>query len=135
MRLLSILTIVIAGLVSMPARADVTSDAQAIIRSQTDAFERGDATTAWSYASPAIQGIFGQADLFMGMVKQSYPPIVRHKSFEFGKTRIDGDSVEQDVRIVDDEGVPWEALYMLAKQPDGGWKITGCTLKAVGQAA
>lgn len=134
MRALAILIAVFVGLAS-PVRADDTADAQTIIRAQVDAFIRGDAAAAYSHAARGIRGVFTQADVFMGMVTKNYPPIVRHKSFEFGKAEASGDIVAQSVRIVDDEGVPWQALYTLEKQPDGNWKITGCTLQKIGEAA
>lgn len=134
MRALAILIVLCVGLAA-PARADDTIDAQTIIRSQVEAFIRGDAATAYSYAAPGIRGVFTQADVFMGMVTKNYPPVVRHKSFEFGKGQALGDIVAQAVRIIDDEGVPWQALYTLEKQPDGSWKITGCSLQKVGEAA
>ncbi len=134
MRALALLIALFIGFVS-PARADDAADAQTIIRSQVEAFIRGDAAAAYSHAAPGIRGVFTEADVFMAMVTQNYPPIVRHKSFEFGKAEASSGIVAQSVRIVDDEGVPWQALYTLEKQPDGSWKITGCTLQKVGEAA
>jgi len=43
-------------------------------------------------------------------------------------------TIEQKVRIVDADGVPWDALYTLEPQPDGSLKISGCMLLKVGQA-
>jgi hypothetical protein len=70
----------------------------------------------------------------MAMVRNKYAPVYRHKSFEFGAAREVGGQIQQDVHIVDTEGVPWEALYTLEPQPDGSLKIVGCVLKVVGQA-
>ena len=47
---------------------DDVAAAQSIIRAQVDAFGRDDAATAYSYAAPAIQSIFPQADIFLSMV-------------------------------------------------------------------
>ncbi|MFZ5732470.1 MAG: DUF4864 domain-containing protein [Pseudomonadota bacterium] len=134
MRALVILIALFVGLAA-PAHADDTTAAQTIIRAQVDAFIRGDAAAAYSHAAPGIRGVFTQADVFVEMVAKNYPPIIRHKSFEFGKAEALSGGVAQAVRIVDDEGVPWQALYTLEKQPDGSWKITGCTLQKVGEAA
>ena len=121
--------------ISAPARAaDDVAAAQKVIRSQVEAFGRDDAAAAYSHASPAIQEMFPQPDIFMAMVRGSYAPVYRHKSFEFGEARASDGRIVQRVRIVDDEGVPWEALYTLEQQPDGGLKITGCTLLKAGQA-
>ena len=50
------------------------------------------------------------------MVQQAYPPIHRHKSFEFGEARADGGRIAQRVHIVDDNGEAWEAMYTLEQQ-------------------
>ena len=119
-----------------PARAaDDVAAAQGVIRSQVEAFSRDDAAAAYSHAAPAIQEIFPQADIFMSMVRNSYAPIYRHKSFDFGETRVSDGTIAQRVHIVDADGIPWEALYTLELQPDGSVKITGCVLLRAGQAA
>ena len=134
MRALLLLIAVLIGM-SAPARAaDDVAAAQSVIRSQVEALGRDDAATAYSHAAPAIQEIFPQADFFMAMVRGSYPPIYRHKSFEFGEARVADGRIAQRVHIVDAEGVPWEALYTLERQPDGSLKITGCSLLKAGQA-
>jgi len=115
--------------------ADDVAAAQTVIRSQVEAFSHDDAAAAYSYASPAIQDMFPQADLFLGMVQHSYTPVYRHKSFEFGEARVASGKIAQLVRIVDAEGVPWEALYTLEQEPDGSFKISGCVLIKAGQGA
>ena len=117
-----------------PARAaDDVAAAQGVIRSQVEAFSRDDAATAYSHAAPAIQEIFPQADIFMSMVRNSYAPVYRHKSFDFGEARVADGTIVQRVHIVDAEGIAWEALYTLELQPDGSMKITGCVLLKAGQ--
>jgi hypothetical protein len=118
-----------------PARADDVATAQSIIRAQEQAFGRDDAAAAYSHAAPEIRQLFPQADIFMQMVQQGYPPVYRHKSFEFGEARASDGRVAQRVHIVDANGEAWEALYTLEQQPDGTLKITGCSLLKAGQAA
>ena len=117
-----------------PARAADVAAAQDVIRSQEQAFARNDASAAYSYAAPAIQEIFGHAEIFMQMVQQGYPPVYRHKSFEFGEGRAANGHIAQRVHIIDANGEAWEALYTLERQGDGSLKITGCTLLKAGQA-
>jgi hypothetical protein len=133
MRALALLVVFLIGLAS-PAFADDVAAAQGVIRAQEQAFGRGDAAAAYSHAAPAIQQIFPQADIFLQMVQQAYPPVYRHKSFEFGEARAAGGQIAQRVHIVDDNGEAWEALYTLEQQPDGSLKITGCSLLKAGQA-
>lgn len=121
-------------LCAAPARADDVANAQAAIRAQEQAFSRGDAAAAYSYASPAIKRLFPQADTFMAMVQNAYAPVWRHKSFEFGEARTEGNWVAQRVHIVDQDGEAWEAMYTLEQQADGSWEITGCSLLKAGQS-
>jgi Domain of unknown function (DUF4864) len=126
--------LLVALLIAAPAHAaDDVAAAQTIIRSQVEALGRNDADTAYSYAAPGIKGIFPQADIFLSMVQQSYAPVYRHKSFEFGEARAADGKIAQRVHIVDADGVPWEALYTLEQQPDGSVKISGCSLLKAGQ--
>ena len=120
---------------SLPARAADVAAAQSVIRAQEQAFARGDAAAAWSHAAPAIREVFPHAEIFMQMVRQAYPPVYRHRSFEFGEAKVSGGHVAQRVQIVDDDGEAWEALYTLEQQPDGSLKITGCSLLKAGQSA
>jgi hypothetical protein len=117
-----------------PACADDVANAQAVVRAQEQAFGRSDAAAAYSYAAPAIKQLFPRPDIFMAMVQNSYAPIWRHKSFEFGEARIEGKWVAQRVHIVDSDGEAWEAMYTLEQDADGGWEITGCSLLKAGQS-
>ena len=133
MRALVLLAALVLGLAAPARAADDVATAQGIIRSQVEAFSRDDAATAYSYAAPAIQNMFPQADIFLGMVQRNYAPVYRHKSFEFGEARAVDGKIAQAVHIVDADGVPWEALYTLEQQPDGSVKISGCVLLKAGQ--
>ena len=120
---------------ALPASADDdVAAAQGVIRAQEQAFGRDDAAAAYSHAAPAIKQIFPQAEIFIMMVQQSYPPVYRHRSFEFGEARAAGGQIAQRVHIVDANGEAWEALYTLEQQPDGSLKITGCSLLKAGQS-
>jgi len=133
MRALALLVVFLIGLGS-PAFADDVAAAQSVIRAQEQAFGRDDSAAAYSHAAPSIQQIFPEADIFMQMVRQAYPPVYRHKSFEFGEARAADGQIAQRVHIVDANGEAWEALYTLEQQPDGSLKITGCSLLKAGQA-
>ena len=123
-------------IVSSPViAADDVATAQSIIRSQLDAMDRDDAASAYSFASPDIRRMFQEADSFMTMVRRNYAAVYRHKSFEFGDSRAQGGIVVQEVKIVDANGVPWQAFYTLEQQPDGSVKITGCSIAAIGSPA
>ncbi len=103
-------------------------DVQAIINSQLDAFAHDDAQGAYAFAAPGVQDKFPSADAFLAMVKQTYPPVYRHRSVQFGKQTRDGDQIEQGVVFLDADNVVWGGVYTLGHQADGGWKITGCVI-------
>jgi len=128
--LLFLLAVVLSPLCAL---ADDVAAAQGIIRAQEQAFVRDDATAAYSYAAPAIKEIFPAPDIFMSMVQNGYAPVYRHKSFEFGDSKTEGNWIAQRVHIVDANGEAWEALYTLEQQADGSYKITGCSLLKAGQ--
>lgn len=134
MRALILLVVFLIGLSAPACAADNVATAQTVIRSQEQAFSRDDAATAYSYAAPAIQGVFPDAETFMAMVRRSYAPVYRHKSFEFGEARAAEGKIAQRVHIIDVDGVLWQALYTLELQPDGSLKISGCVLLKAGQA-
>jgi hypothetical protein len=135
MRVLILLAALLIGLGAPACAADDVAAAQSVIRSQEQAFSRDDPAAAYSHAAPAIQGIFPDAETFMAMVRSSYAPVYRHKSFEFGEARVADGKIAQRVHIIDADGVPWEALYTLERQPDGSVKISGCVLLKAGEAA
>jgi hypothetical protein len=134
MRTVALLLIAFLALVPPVRAGDEVAAAQSAIRSQEQAFSRDDAAAAYSFAAPAIQQLFPRPEIFMDMVQNSYAPVYRHKSFEFGEGRMEGNWVAQRVHIVDANGEPWEALYTLEQQSDGSFKITGCSLLKAGQA-
>ena len=134
MRAIILLLVAGIGLLAPALAADDIVAAQNVIRSQEQAFLRDDAAAAYSFAAPAIKRIFPNADIFMSMVQSGYAPVYRHRSFEFGEARAEGEWVAQRVHIVDQDGQGWEALYTLEQQADGSFKITGCTLLKAGDS-
>ena len=133
MRIAALLVALSIALSATPAFADDVATAQGVIRAQEQAFVRDDAAAAYSYAAPAIREIFPAPDIFMSMVQNGYAPVYRHKSFEFGESKSEGNWISQHVHIVDANGEAWEALYTLEQQPDGSYKITGCSLLKPGR--
>jgi len=134
MRAVALLLITFLALSPDAGAGDDVAAAQNVIRSQEQAFSRDDAAAAYSFAAPAIRQLFPRAEIFMDMVQNSYAPVYRHKSFEFGEARTEGNWVAQRVHIVDANGEPWDALYTLEQQSDGSLKITGCSLLKAGEA-
>ena len=133
MRVSAWLAALLLAFASPAGAGDEVAAARAVISAQAEAFSHDDAASAYSYAAPAIHGLFPQADTFMSMVQNSYAPVYRHRGFEFGEARVEGNWIAQRVHIVDANGDAWEALYTLEQQSDGSFKITGCSLLKAGQ--
>lgn len=105
--------------------------AQATIDSQLKALKADDGALAYSYAAPGIKRIFPTVESFMDMVTSGYQPVRNPRSYAFGKAaEPSGTSVVQQVLIVGPDGKDYEAVYTLERQPDGTFKITGCSLRA-----
>ena len=109
---------------------------QRIISEQITAFRADNGLAAYSYAAPAIKRIFPSPEVFMEMVRQGYRPVYRPRRFEFGDVteEVQGRPTQQ-VTIIDENGKAWSALYVFERQPDGSWKIIGCSLvQSAGEA-
>jgi hypothetical protein len=118
------------SLFAAPARAAETAapEARALIERQLDAFAHDDAEGAYALAAPGIKAIFTDSETFLTMVREKYAPVYRHHSVEFGAVAEDGDKIEQALTIVDEDNNVWNAIYYLARQPDGTWRTNGCVL-------
>jgi len=101
-----------------------------VIQGQLDAFRRDDGAAAFGYASPMIQGMFGQPGVFMEMVRQGYPPVYRPRVFDFREIVELNGEIAQKVHVVGPDGRPVTAVYPMTQLPDGSWRINGCYLLA-----
>jgi ketosteroid isomerase-like protein len=110
------------------AQESTAARSRAIIEQQFDAFARDDAEAAYALADPAIKEMFVDADHFMAMVRDSYQPVYRHRSVEFGDFAELGDEASLKATLVDNDNVVWTALYSLRRQANGDWLISGCVL-------
>lgn len=102
---------------------------QQVIRDQMAAFGRDDATAAFGFAAPNIQGMFGHdPEQFLSMVRNSYQPVYRPRSTQFGVAETVQGQIVQHVEVEGPDGVTHTALYMMEQEPDGSWRIAGCVL-------
>lgn len=127
-----------AGLVraetSLPSAAD-QDEIRGVISEQIDAFRRDDGAAAFAFASPQIQTLFGDPERFMVMVRKGYPSVYRPRSVEFQPMRVNGGRLVQPVLVIGPDGVPVMALYVMQQQPDGLWRIDGCTIAVLSDKA
>ena len=125
--------VLVLSLAPAAPRADelAAGDAAAIkqvIADQLAAFQRDDAAGAYAFAAPGIKTIFPTPDVFMSMVKQAYQPVYRPREVEFRELKSEGNVISQDVFLIGPDGQPVIAHYTMERQPDGSWKIDGCSL-------
>lgn len=119
---------------TVPLRAESLTAAdeaafRAVISDQIAAFRADDGARAYSHAAPVIRQIFPDPERFMGMVRQGYQPVYRPQSFSFGKAALSASGrPTQRVTIVGPDGLSYEAIYTMERQPDGTWQISGCAI-------
>jgi hypothetical protein len=116
---------------AMPAAAqdDGAADAaqwQAAITGQVEAFRKGDAPGALSFAGAEFKQGFADPRAFvMAIISWGYEPIVTSRSHSFGPYKMTTpDEVMQDVKFVGADQLLYEAIYQLEHEPDG-WRIHG----------
>jgi len=113
-----------------PPDATDSASIRAVIDSQIAAFRRDDGEAAFGYAAPTIQRMFGTVDHFMAMVRGGYQPVYRPQTYRFGTLTVMDDVIVQKVHIVGPDGSAVTAFYIMEQQPDGTWRIAGCSLGA-----
>ena len=123
----------VAALLATSAQAQEISHSdalaiRAVITEQLDAFRRDDGERAFSLATSEIQAKFGSPEVFMEMVRTGYPVVYRPGWVHFAEPEILEGIVVQPVRMTDEEGRAWIAVYPMQRQSDGGWRIDGCEL-------
>ena len=106
---------------------------RSIIQAQIDAFLADDAETAFSFASPDIQALFGNPANFMTMVKTGYQAVYRPQAVFFQDVQSVRGEIIQQVLIIDQANQSVMATYPMERQDDGSWRINGCFLAPVNQ--
>ena len=102
------------------------SSMQRVIERQLDAFARGDATTAYAQASPLIQAMFPNQDIFMTMVRQGYGALISPAQVDFLGVEETADGPVFGVKIYARDGSLWLAAYQMVLENPEDWRINGC---------
>ena len=105
---------------------------KAVITSQLEAFKTNNDAAAYSYAAPKVTQLFPNPQIFMQMVQRGYAPVYRNEKYSFGPTVNDQfGRPTQHVTIRTADGKAYVAIYAMEKEPDGTWKISGCSLAEI----
>lgn len=100
---------------------------EATIDAQIEAFLADDFAKAFTYASPSIQGLFGNSENFGRMVRQGYPMVWRPGDVQFLELRDEGGLLWQKVMIRDQAGGLHVLDYQMIRTGEG-WRINGVYL-------
>ncbi|EEE37034.1 hypothetical protein RKLH11_869 [Rhodobacteraceae bacterium KLH11] len=103
------------------------AEIEANISAQIQAFRADDFATAFTFASPNIQRLFGDPDNFGAMVRNGYPMVWRPAEVRFLELRDVAGNLWQKVMITDGEGRVHLLDYQMIQQ-EGRWKINGVQL-------
>jgi hypothetical protein len=116
-----------------PSRAAVSQLVQQVVQQQLQALASQDAMQAFALADTDLRTQFGSADAFLATVRTQYPMLMHSSSVLFFKPQTNGTSALQKVRMSDDEGSSWTLTYLLNRQQDNQWRISGCVVTPEGR--
>ncbi|WP_035250616.1 DUF4864 domain-containing protein [Actibacterium atlanticum] len=125
MRYLLLPALIMAG-PTVAQEADLSAPQQ-IITDQIAAFASQDAEAAFVFASPMIQGLFGNPTNFGEMVRNGYPMVWFAQDLQFLEVTPIPGGLRQRVMITDPQGRLHLLAYDLVRLPQG-WRINGVQL-------
>jgi hypothetical protein len=102
-------------------------DIRSTIGSQIEAFQADDFETAFEFASPDLQRLFGNSENFRSMVTNGYPMVSQPAEVRYLELAEIGGSFFQKVLIKDQKGVVHILGYRML-ETEMGWKISGVQL-------
>ena len=118
-----VLVTLVALVLALPVRAQ-NSDVVGVITSQIEAFQNDDFETAFTYASPFIQGVFRTPEQFGQMVRRGYPMVWRPADVQFLEQRNTDGFIYQKVLFKDAAGGLTVLEYEMLKVGET-WQING----------
>jgi hypothetical protein len=116
-----------------PNRTATTQLVQQVVQQQMRALATQDAMQAFALADADLRLQFGTADAFLATVREQYPMLLHPASVLFLKPETDGTIAMQKVRLTDEDGASWSLTYLLNRQQDNQWRISGCLVTAQGR--
>jgi hypothetical protein len=106
---------------------------QQVVEQQLRALAKQDASGAFALADPDLRTQFGNAEDFLNTVREQYPMLMQPASVLYLKPETDGTIAVQKVRISDVQGASWSLTYLLNRQQDNQWRISGCVVTPEGR--
>ncbi len=113
---------------SFAITTDEENEIKSIVNQQLEAFQNDDFEKAYSFASPTIKKMFSSPEVFRKMVIGGYQAVYRPQSIKMGSVEIIKGVTTLKVYLVDPNGEFVTANYLMEKQGNGEWLISGCVL-------
>ena len=113
---------------SFAITVDEENEIKSIVNQQLEAFQNDDFERAYSFASPTIKRMFSSPEVFRKMVIGGYQAVYRPQSIKMGSVEIIKGVTTLKVYLVDPNGEFVTANYLMEKQENGEWLISGCIL-------
>ncbi len=102
-----------------------------VIQNQIEAFRKGDHDLAYSYASAEVKQQFNTAADFFNTLKAAYESVLIPRSMVFEDLKQVMGIITQPVLFFASDGDTVIASYIMEKEQNGDWKISGCYLAPV----
>lgn len=128
------ITAVAAAMLATAAIGQDNDAIEDVIGEQLQAFNDRDVVTAFSFASPTIQGIFRDPNNFGIMVERGYPMVWDNHAVRFLGLREERGMTIQTVQIEDAEGDVFTLEYAMIETAEG-WQINGVQIVEMDLAA
>lgn len=106
---------------------------QQVVQRQLHALARENAGEAFALADAGLRTQFGSPEAFLATVRDEYPMLMHPASVLFLKPETDGSYAMQKVRLTDEDGASWSLTYLLNRQQDDQWRISGCVVTPEGR--
>jgi hypothetical protein len=100
------------------------AEIEATINGQMEAFRAKDVDAAFEFASPMIQGMFGNSARFGTMVEQGFPTVWNNETVQYLELSDLGPRWVQRVILRDGTGGFQMYDYMMVRMAEG-WRIDG----------
>lgn len=137
-RFLALMTVAVAltgvhrsALAQTPQDTDA-QQVQAVVAQQFSAFAMDDADRAFETATPSVRETFGNAGVFLAVIRGMYPMVYQAASVTFHKPLTEDGTAVQLVEIRNPErgggAKSWLAVFALERQPDDSWRISNCVV-------
>jgi hypothetical protein len=113
-----------------PATAPITNPIQAVIQAQIEALQADDFETAFAFAAPSIQRMFGNPTRFAQMIVNRYPMVWRPVDIQYLSVTRSGPYAWQRVMVTDQKNTLHILVYQLVPI-NQRWRISGVRLLAL----